>query len=278
MRVLIIPAAGKGSRFAEQGYPVPKPMIRLSTGNIMLLEAMRPFLYHVDVVGSLLSTSLSDEQVARINEHVAMSCAAECDLAKANERTIRCTNVSGRLIAPQPLGAALSVLAMQGAHPEDTEVIVANSDQHFDQAAIDRWLAHIDSRPDLDGSILTFSVPDKEDRRWSYVEENDEGYVTRVVEKEHISDNATCGAYYFRSWALLRSAIIRMISGDDRTNGEFYLAPVYNHMPAGALISSFGVGPGEFAGLGTPELLQAWEALQLQRREESKQGLHHQRS
>ena len=257
MRTLIIPAAGKGSRFSAAGYTAPKPFIRNSYDNeMMVVKAAEPFLNHVDEASVLFDrehdTAYLDEFSSEIREAVQ----------GARARVVR-----GFRIHHQPQGASMSVLTMQGQIPDDAEVIVINSDQFFDEEAINRWFDHIDAhRPD--GSLLTFSVPDKSDTRWSFcdvVASSIDNYcgalVTRVVEKQHISDVATCGAYYFRRWDYLREAICLMVAAEDRTNNEFYLAPAYNYLKSHD-ITSYHIGEHEFHGVGTPELLAAWEKVQ----------------
>ena len=111
----------------------------------------------------------------------------------------------------------------------------------------------------VDGSILTFQ---QEGGPWSFatVSRYDPSLVTRIAEKEPISDIATCGVYYFRSWRLLRTAICSMVADNERYNGEFYLAPVYNHMiKHGGSVRTFDASEFGFTPVGTPEQLRDWE-------------------
>lgn len=72
--------------------------------------------------------------------------------------------------------------------------------------------------------------------KWSFVEMRD-GVVTRVVEKEVISDEATVGIYNFRQGSDFVSAARDMIRKNLRTNNEFYVAPAYNQLiEAGARV------------------------------------------
>ena len=56
------------------------------------------------------------------------------------------------------------------------------------------------------------------------------GWVTRVVEKQVISDEATVGIYNFRRGRDFVSGADQMIAKNLRVNGEFYVAPVYNEL------------------------------------------------
>lgn len=259
MRTLIVPAAGKGSRFAQVGYKDPKPFIRnIVDGQMMVVKAMAPFLNFVDEAGVLFDREHASEHLDTFSSDVYSAVQG------ARSRVVR-----GYRICHQPQGASMSVLSLQGQIPDDAEVVVINSDQFFDADAVARWFDHIDThRPD--GSVLTFAVPDKTDVRWSFcdvvaaaTDDYPHALITRIVEKKHISDVATCGAYYFRRWDYLREAICRMVAAEDRTNNEFYLAPVYNYLKTDD-ITSYMIGGHEFAGVGTPELLSQWEREQLE--------------
>ena len=246
MRVLITPAAGNGERFRQAGFTIPKPFIRLEpTRRTMLFEAVLPFVGLVDRIHTITRPDHAGAYKEYLQDVQTLG----------NPYT---TLFTGHRIDYLQEGAAMTVLSTIGQVPDDAEVFVANSDQLFTPQDIRDWLRHIDNfKPS--GSILTFNVPDKNDDRWSFVKvfHNDRRsprYVTQVVEKKHISDEATCGAYYFKSWKLLRNAIARMVNVDARVNNEFYLAPAYNFL--GGPISAFKIN--NFQSVGTPELLNAW--------------------
>ncbi|MCM3523367.1 hypothetical protein, partial [Curtobacterium sp. P97] len=95
-----------------------------------------------------------------------------------------------------------------------------------------------------------------DDPKWSFVAKDADGMVTRVVEKEVISDEATVGIYTVaRGRDFVRGAD-GMIAADARVNGEFYVAPVYEQLIAGGArigtVSIGSAGDGMY-GLGTPQ-------------------------
>lgn len=234
--IVIVPASGVGSRFKQVGYSEPKPFIvARNTKRTLIEEALLPFAGLRKIV--LLRNVDYDA-------HRMMDGVFFYGMAQVQE------------------GAALTVLAALPWMRDEDEVIVINSDQVFSKRSIEEWLRHLqNTQPD--GSILTFTPPTANDARWSYVRcaPYDTHLVTEVAEKVVISTHATCGAYYFRSWKALRTAICRMIAENERYNGEFYLAPVYNQLiRSGLTVRRFHVAQDEFASLGTPELLEAFEA------------------
>jgi NDP-sugar pyrophosphorylase family protein len=132
-------------------------------------------------------------------------------------------------------GAACTVLAAKDLIDSNAPLMIANSDQ-FIEIDINHYL---DSMVCADGLIMTM----------------------RANDPKLISDEATVGVYNFARGRDFVSAAQAMIDADIRTNGEFYVAPVYNMMlQAGARIGVFNVGQvgNGMHGLGTPEDLASF--------------------
>ena len=86
------------------------------------------------------------------------------------------------------------------------------------------------------------------------------------MEKVPVSTSATVGIYNYARGADYVAAADTMIEKDLRVNGEFYVAPVYDHLLAmGQRVEIYDVGDG-MHGLGTPEDLEAFLALDISRR------------
>lgn len=231
MRTLIVPAAGDGSRFRVAGYQDPKPFIRCA-GVPMLTRAMAGFM---DAVDDYLIIARDEHE-----EYYRDFCSPEHVVYQRHKQE----------------GAALSILCAMGRVADDSEVVIINSDQFFPNAEeVSSWVRTASEDTRCSGSILTFHA---EGGPWSYAElYPGSRIVKRVAEKQPISTVATCGAYYFRSWRQLRTAIMQMVVSNERYNNEFYLAPVYNQIIAhGGLVDAVDVT--EFHSVGTPELLDKW--------------------
>lgn len=229
MVTVIIPAAGEGSRFVNAGYTLPKPLIEARGVPMIHLVAQ---MFHAD----RRIVVCQQEHQAQIQ---AASKSEVIPIAKLTE------------------GAALSVLCAEALVGDDSPVVVVNSDNIILGNDIDIFLAKAQGEG-VDGSILTFKV---DSGPWSYARTRGDR-VVQVAEKNPISDNATAGVYYFKSWRILRTAVCRMIAANDRFNGEFYLAPSYNYMiGAGMTVSNFTTKKQNFVSLGTPEDLERYNAL-----------------
>ena len=232
---IVIPMAGRGSRFASAGYQAPKPFIDVH-GRPMIawvVENLRPERDHRFVFLCLA-------------EHAAWFEALE-ELAPGSHIIVvdRVTE-----------GAACTVLLARSLIDNDAPLMIANSDQWVDMA-IDDYLEATD-RPRLAGLIMTMRA---DDPKWSFVRFDEAGNVSEVVEKVVVSDEATVGIYNFARGADFVRAADAMIAANLRVNGEFYVAPTYNQLIAeGAEIGVYNVGDveGGMYGLGTPADLEAF--------------------
>lgn len=120
----------------------------------------------------------------------------------------------------------------------DDPFMIVNSDQYVDTDVND-YLATMDERA-ADGLLMTFWA---DHPKWSYVGLDEQGFVTEVVEKQVVSNDATVGIYNFRRGRDYVQGAEQMIAKNLRVNNEFYVAPVYNEtLAAGAKIVIHNVG------------------------------------
>ena len=139
--------------------------------------------------------------------------------------------------------------------------MIANSDQWVD-IDINTYLAKMQNYG-LDGLIMTMFANDP---KWSYVGMDDNDIVTRVVEKQVISNEATVGIYNFKKGSDFCSSADKMILDDKRVNGEYYVAPVYNEMiEINSQIGIYNIGKvnNGMYGLGTPEDLEYFKNIEI---------------
>lgn len=229
---IVLPMAGRGQRFRDRGYVLPKPLIPVHGRPMveLVIRNLRP---------------------ARPHRFVFL-CLAE-HLGEHGLQEMLTSWAPGSVIVPISSvteGAACTVLAARKHIDSDAPLMIANCDQWID-ADINAYLADLDP-PGVDGLIMTM---DDDDPKWSFVGFAANGRVDRVVEKQPISRSATVGIYNFRCGCDFVAAADAMIQSDLRVNGEFYVAPTYNQLIAqGADIrcrSIGAVGAGMY-GLGTP--------------------------
>lgn len=231
---IVIPMAGRGSRFVKAGYELPKPLI----------------LIHGKPMIEYVVKNICPEQECRF----IFICLAEHLEKYGLEKRLK-EIAPGCVIVPVnkvTQGAACTVLLAEEYINNDDPMMIANSDQYVD-IDINSYLAAMKG---YDGLIMTMTA---DDPKWSFIQYDENRQVTLLREKEVISDEATVGIYNYGHGSDFVKYAKQMIEKNIRVNGEFYVAPVYNEMiEAGKRISFYNVGSEDngMYGLGIPEDLE----------------------
>jgi dTDP-glucose pyrophosphorylase len=243
---IVLPIAGRGSRFADAGYTTPKPLIPVH--GVPMIEVVvnnvRPAAEHRFTFLTLQEHLDHTDMLPTLRR-----IAPGCEIIPVNQVTE---------------GAACTVLLARDVINNDNGFMIVNSDQYVD-ADINAYLAAMDER-DADGLIMTFWA---DHPKWSYVRLNEEKFVTEVIEKVVVSNDATVGIYNFRHGRDYVRGAERMIAKDLRVNGEFYVAPVYNEIiadDAKVVIYNVGEENNGMYGLGIPGDLDLFLANDVSRR------------
>lgn len=229
---ILLPMAGRGERFREAGFKLPKPLIDVQGRPMtkVVIDNLRPNAAHRFIFLCL-------------REHIEQFGLDEKLAEWAPGREI--------IIVDQVTqGAACTVLLAKHLFNNSNPLMIANCDQYVD-CDIDDYLSTMEQST-ADGLIMTFL---SDHPKWSYCGMRTDGTVSSVIEKKVISNEATVGIYNYRKGSDFVSAAEEMIKKDLRVNGEFYVAPVYNEMIAkGAKLVTHNIGSDGkgMYGLGTP--------------------------
>ncbi|MBI5078281.1 MAG: glycosyltransferase family 2 protein [Candidatus Yonathbacteria bacterium] len=234
---IVIPMAGKGSRFQEAGYAFPKPLIDIN-GETMIevvIRNLKPQCEHKFIF------ICQREHYEKYDLHNVLKNATN-------------NNFEVVLLNDITQGAACTVLTAAQYINNDDDLIIANSDQ-FIEFDINDFIK--ESREDgKDGLIMTFKASHP---KWSYARVDSTDKVVEVAEKKVISDKATVGIYYIKNGKDFVKGAQSMIHKDIRHNNEFYVCPVYNELILeGRKIYIYNIDAGKMHGLGTPEDLGAF--------------------
>lgn len=238
---IVIPMAGRGSRFADAGYVNPKPLIEIY-GRPMIeyvTKNITPTCKHRFIY------ICQEEHLQKFGLEIALKkMAPDCEIVTIDHITE---------------GAACTVLLAEKYINNDDALMIANSDQYVDYD-INDYLSAIKQE---DGLIMTMPA---DDSKWSFIKYDEKGYVQLVREKEVISHEATVGIYNYRCGADFVTYAHQMIEKNIRVNNEFYVAPVYNEMiQAGKTIVYKNIGTSMY-GLGTPDDLNFFMKQDLSKR------------
>ena len=232
---ILIPMAGRGSRFEEQGYTDKKPFIDVN-GKPMIHRVIKNLGMEFD------------------KEYMFILICLQEDFDKYDftefEKVIGHNSYDVIILDDVTEGAAQTILQAKDLINDDTPLMTMNSDQLVDWD-IERLFEMCEQ---FDGVIPCFYG---EGNAWSYARTLDNGYVQEVAEKKQISKYATAGYYYWKKGSDFVKYAEQMIEDNSRTNGEFYVAPVYNWaVKDGKRVGVFMVD--KLHSLGTPEDLQEY--------------------
>ncbi len=228
---IVIPMAGRGSRFEVAGFTHPKPFIDV-LGKPMISRVMEN-LHYPDATYYLLAREehleLEKETVKQI-------------LGSFNAHFIPINQLTE--------GTACTVLFARSFIQNDQPLLIANSDQIVDINVSD-FIKDCFTKQ-LDGSILCFDDIEC-NPKWSFAKIDTNGRVLEVKEKEPISNLATVGIYLFSKGSTFVDAAIDMIVRNERVNNEFYTCPVYNYaISNGHNFGVYTIEASAMHGLGTP--------------------------
>jgi len=232
---ILIPMAGRGSRFEEQGYTDKKPFIDVN-GKPMIHRVIKNLGMEFD------------------KEYMFILICLQEDFDKYDftefEKVIGHNSYDVVILDDVTEGAAQTILQAKDLINDDTPLMTMNSDQLVDWD-VERLFEMCEQ---FDGVIPCFYG---EGNAWSYARTLDNGYVQEVAEKKQISNTATAGYYYWKKGSDFVKYAEQMIEDNSRTNGEFYVAPVYNWAVLdGKRIGVFMVD--KLYSLGTPEDLKEY--------------------
>jgi dTDP-glucose pyrophosphorylase len=198
---LLIPMVGRGQRFRDAGFSIPKQLIQVghqqmidwSMSCIKKEDCNQIFIIRRDTVDvnrmdAVLKSKFGDDIKIVIAENETNGTVSSCLLAENyinNELPITITTLDMYF------------------------------EPHFDPSQV----------TNSDGVVLTFNA---ENPAYSYSQVGDDGYVIRTAEKEVISNHAHAGLYHFAKGSTFVRLAKEMIKRNIRVKNEFYVAPLYN--------------------------------------------------
>ena len=207
MTNVVIPMAGLSSLAGELEYPYPSPLVEIN-GSPLIELAIRNLQEFGESVSFTAILRAEDCKRFHLDNTLRVLTDGRVNIVKLQRDT----------------GGALCSILMAVEHfNEDEPLIIANSDQIFD----DGVLADFASRVDESGAAAACLVFQSVHPRWSYLRISD-GFVIEAVEKNPVSRHAIAGIYYFRSGRAFAERAMRAIINGRDTEGVFFTSAVLN--------------------------------------------------
>ena len=224
---VLIPMAGLGSRFKEAGYAFPKPLVEVD-GKPM-----------IQAVVESLGVKANYTYIVQKEHYEKYNLSYLLNLITPGCKIVKVDGVTE--------GAAVTCLLAKEYIDNDSPLIMANSDQIVQWNS--RQFIYDLMTKNADGGIATFKSTHP---KWSYAKIDKNGLVVEVAEKKPISNIATVGIYYWKHGSDFVKYAEQMIDKNIRTNGEFYVCPVFNE----AILDNKRIFTSDIKkmwGVGTPE-------------------------
>jgi len=220
--------AGRGKRFRDAGYSQPKPMISIA-GKPMIDWALKS-LVGLTMPHRFIFIALEED----------LNAGLETLLANRGE-VVSISNVTE--------GAVNTTLLAEHFIANNDPLVIANCDQYLEWD----FQEFIHATNGFDCSVVVF---ESENPHHSYVETRG-NEIVKVKEKEIISPLACGGIYFYRSGLDYTVGARKLIESNDRTNGEFYITPIFNKLiEVNKKITYFKIPNTKKHMLGTPEEVQ----------------------
>ena len=225
MKTVLIPMAGRGSRFLDAGYEQPKPLIKVSGKT--LIEHSIDSLGLVGWNYVIVARSISKDYIKKLEELLPYV------------EFIWIDNITK--------GAAETCLAASSKIDPNSELIVTNCDQYLD------WKPYsfLKKCKGVDGAVLTYSSSDPKN---SFCRIRGEKVID-IVEKEVVSNHALVGVHWWRTAKDFFSDAKNLVKSI-KPPKEAYISETYIPMlNRNAKIKAIPID-GKYWSLGTPEDLK----------------------
>jgi len=234
---IVIPMAGLGSRFKTEGFKLPKPIIEVN-GKTLIEHSVST----LGVEGNYIFITRKFEE-DQYNYLLSK---------KLKELYPNSTEI---ILDSPTRGAVETVLHSKDLIDNDEPLIITNCDQ------ITEWNSQdfIDfiSNPNLDGVVVTYPS-DNPKNSFALIEN---GFITKMVEKEVVSNYALIGVHYWKRGSDFVYSAERLLNDfNEKGRPECYVSETYNYLiDKGLLIKNYHIHENQYISLGTPYDLKIYE-------------------
>lgn len=211
----LIPAAGRGKRFADAGYKTPKPLIKV-LGKEMILQSA----FALPKAGKYIFVILKEQADSYGLDKILKENIPNCEVVVIPEMTD---------------GMARTCLAAEHLLEKEKPLVVSSCDYSFVYS--EDKLERLTKEEKPDAMIWTFrEYPDARlaPQAYGYVAVEN-GRITRISEKVPISDqphkdHIVQGTFWFRNAELFLWCVKEMIRKGITVKGEYYVATAMNQL------------------------------------------------
>lgn len=230
---IIILAAGIGKRFADEGYDLPKPIVKVLAKPIIswLLDSL-----NLQLNDKLLIVFNKNHSSFRIKDYIKHNYQNKIKFHEVDYTT---------------RGAAETLYSCINLVNNDDPILVLDSDTFYNEDIVSNC------RNTTDSFIFYFNSTSA-DPMYSYISIVD-GLVNEIKEKNKISDNACSGAYGFKNKNIVKKYCEQILDKKIKSKNEYYISCLYQEMiNDGHKIVPIIVKTENVICLGTPTQIKAF--------------------
>ena len=226
--IIIIPIGGTGQRFKDNGYTLPKALIKVFG---------KPILYYL--IESLNLENVDFIYIPYNKEYANYNFESQLtkDFPDIHFKFLKLNkNTRG---AAETLKISLDFISKL----DDKPILSLDSDGFYTNDIVTMW----------GGQNCVFSFKDTNNSPvFSYIKTNEKNIILDIKEKIKISDNACCGAYGFASFKRLKKYADFIIENNILQKGEFYISGVIKELIKQEEVFNKNISKSHWTCLGTP--------------------------
>ena len=237
MKIIIL-AAGKGQRYRDGGFDIPKPLIRYKE---------RP----------LIEWSLV-QFPSQLTNVIVVGIPEVCHYVRGAHPEVRTV-----VVEHTQEGPAMSALLAGGFIAADESVVIVDCDVLFSQAHAATFAADLAEDPLIDAGLLFTCIGGDTSAYCNVQLVDDEGgsalrlgdRINALTEKTGDSEFIAVGVYGFKRWSQFRTLTMRRYTCTEL--GEVYLSAVLQEYCAtGKNVRGTVIAEEEWTPVGTPKEMQ----------------------
>jgi capsule biosynthesis phosphatase len=240
--VIVIPMAGEGKRFKDDGILEPKYMIKVKHKTL--------FEWSIDSLPINISKKIIfvclEEHEKKFNVNKFIKNIMDKKYPNSKYEVVYVKETTG--------GQVETVLHAKHLVRPENSLMIYNIDTYFISTRLKTKILTLKNK-NIDGLLGCFK---SNDENLSFVKLNEKGLVEEVKEKEKISEYASTGLYIFTRAKQFFKTGEEMIKNENKVKNEYYVSEIYNMLLKSNAKFEIDVVE-EFTPLGTPNDLKKFE-------------------
>jgi NDP-sugar pyrophosphorylase family protein len=234
---ILIPMAGLASRFTNEGFKLPKPLIKVN--GLTLIEHT---IKTLDLNGRYIfvTRDFENEEYNTQLSNLLKEICPGCVEIKLNHTT---------------KGSVETCMQALEYIDNDDELIITNCDQRTEWESSE-FIDFIKNK-NIDGCVVTYSSNNPKN---SFCQVDSNNDIIQIVEKNSISNIALIGLHYWRKGKYFVDSAQLLMKDLIDSPKEPYVSETYNYLiKSGLKIKPYHFHNNEYVALGTPEDLTIYQ-------------------